>query len=238
MSHFKVESEAIIHQRPGVLSYNKRAEMNAPHVQIGPSSTIHRREMNSMAHRRYYKPKHIKKFAKTMSRNLSAHELMFLRRLTLGNVGSFDFQVRIGFYIADFVFPSKMLIIELDGPNHTKQHDEKRDEWLAQAGFTTWRIKNSEAALWPLSRIADYQRPADGRGFIDAIKWANGQHDKATAIRGRKPSPALSLEVREANKEDFYKRLIAKTNQVQKSERERRERYAEQRTVKIVKRGG
>lgn len=191
-----------------------------------------------MAHRRYYKPKHIKKFAKTMSRNLSAHELMFLRRLAMANVASFDFQMRIGFYVADFVFPGKMLIIELDGPNHTEQHDAKRDEWLARAGFTTWRIKNSEAALWPLNRIADYERPAEGRGYVDAIRWANSQHDRTTASRGRKTSPALSLEVREERKEDFYKRLIAKTAKCQKAETERREMCSEQRVVRIVKRAG
>ena len=94
-----------------------------------------------MANRQYYKPKHIKKFADRMRRRLSAHELMFLRRLTLANIASFDFQVRIGFYIADFVFPSKMLIVELDGPNHNHEHDNKRDEWLTRAGFTTWRAR-------------------------------------------------------------------------------------------------
>lgn len=191
-----------------------------------------------MAHRRYYKPKHIKKFADRMRRRLSAHELMFPRRLTLSNVAAFDFQVRIGFYVADFVFPAKMLIVEIDGLNHSPEHDAKRDEWLARAGFTTWRIKNSAAAFWPLNRIADYQRPTDGRGYIDAIRWANGQHDKATAIRSRKPSPALSIETKEANKEDFYQRLIAKTNKIHESERERREMYAERRAVKIVKRAG
>lgn len=184
-----------------------------------------------MAHRKYYKPKHIKKFADRMRRRLSSTELMFLRRLTLGNVAAFDFQVRIGFYVVDFVFPAKMLIIEIDGPNHEAEHDSKRDEWLATAGFTTWRIKNQEAKLWPLSKIADYQRPEGGRGYVDAISWANGQHDRATSVRTR-VSPAMAPTVREERKEEFYKRLVAKTNQVQKAERERRERYAEERRIR------
>jgi very-short-patch-repair endonuclease len=187
-----------------------------------------------MANRRYYRPKHIKKFADGMRRKLSAHELMFLRRLTLGNVAPFDFQVRIGFYVADFVFPSKMLIIELDGPHHDPDKDAKRDEWLGRAGFTTWRIPNSKAALWPLNRIAQYERPTEGRGFVDAVRWANGQHDHAVAIRSR-PSPAMSLEVREESKEQFYRRLIAKTKQIQDAETERLRSYAN-RDVKLIKR--
>lgn len=189
-----------------------------------------------MANRRYYKPKHIKRFARQMRHKLTVHELMFLRRLTLANVASFDFQVRVGFYVADFVFPSKMLIIELDGPSHDADHDAKRDEWLGQAGFTTWRVTNSEAALWPLGRVAAYERPAEGRGYVDAIRWANKQHDLATAIR-RKASPSLSPEMREVWKEKFYRRLIAKTKHVQEEERERKEAYAEERRLRAEKRG-
>lgn len=189
-----------------------------------------------MAKRTYYRPKHIKKFADRMRRHLSSTELMFLRRLTLGNVSSFDFQVRIGFYVADFVFPSKMLIIELDGPSHDADHDAKRDEWLGQAGFTIWRVTNSEAALWPLGRVTAYERPAEGRGYVDAIRWANKQHDLATAIR-RKPSPSLSPEMREAWKEKFYRQLIAKTKHVQEEEQQRKESYAEERRLRAEKRG-
>ena len=187
-----------------------------------------------MANRRYYRPKHIKKFADQMRRSLSSHELMFLRRLTLGNVAPFDFQVRVGFYVADFIFPSKMLIIELDGPNHNRAKDEKRDEWLSRAGFTTWRIPNSKAALWPLNRITEYQRPDEGRGYVDALRWANGQHDRAVAVRSR-PSPAMSLEVKEECKEEFYRRLIAKTKRIQDAESERISSYAN-REVRIIKR--
>lgn len=97
--------------------------------------------------------------------------------------------------------------------------------------------RSQEATLWPLRRISDYQRPEGGRGYADAIKWANGQHDRATAIRTR-VSPAMAPQIREDRKEEFYKRLITKTNQVQEAERERREMYAEGRLVRIVKRTG
>lgn len=183
---------------------------------------------------RHFRPKHIKKFADRMRHRLTSKELMFLRRLTLGNVADFDFQVRIGFYVADFVFPSKMLIIELDGPNHDPEHDAKRDAWLALAGFTTWRIPNSEAALWPLSTITKHERPPEGRNYIDAVRWANARHDAATAhASGKTPQP----RPKEERREEFYKRLIAKTNQVQEQERKRKEAYAEERRVRAEKRG-
>lgn len=178
-----------------------------------------------------FAPKHIKQFADRMRQHLSPRELKFLRRLTLANVAPFDFQVRIGFYVADFVFPTKMLIIEIDGPSHDErvEHDEKRDAWLLRAGFTTWRIKNSETANWPLSRITNHERPAEGRGYVDAIKWANAHHDEATAReRGKQPPPILADE----RKEDFYKRLMAKTARVQQAERDRREMYARERELR------
>lgn len=187
-----------------------------------------------MANRRYYKPKHVQKFADNMRRRPVKHELMFLRRLALANIASFDYQVRVGFYVADFVFPTKMLIVELDGPTHDAEHDAKRDAFLADAGFTIWRIPNSKAALWPLSRIADHQRPSDGRNYIDALRWANRQHGAATATRkGKTPAPTPKGEDRE---EEFYRRLIAKTTAANEREKERLAQYKD-RPVKVVKAG-
>src|SRR6476619_5792724 len=132
-----------------------------------------------MANRKYHSPKRIKKFADQLRRRPVTHEVMFLRRLTLANIASFDIQVRIGFYVADFVFPTKMVIVELDGPNHNAERDAIRDAFLSTAGFTVWRIPNKKAARWPLNQITDYQRPAEGRNYVDALRWANREHDRA-----------------------------------------------------------
>lgn len=53
-------------------------------------------------------------------------------------------QKRIGFYIVDFVFTHRMLIIELDGASHdtTKDYDRRRDTWLESLGFTVKRFPN------------------------------------------------------------------------------------------------
>ncbi len=115
-----------------------------------------------MANRRYNKPKHVRKFADKMRRRPVAHELMFLRRLTLANIASFDYQVRVGYYIADFVFPNKMLIIELDGPQHDAAYDTRRDAFLAQAGFIVWRIPNGKGGA--LAAYKDRRLSKTGRG--------------------------------------------------------------------------
>jgi very-short-patch-repair endonuclease len=49
-------------------------------------------------------------------------------------------------YIVDFVSFDAMLIIELDGGQHSEQtaYDEKRDETLARIGFKVLRIWNNE----------------------------------------------------------------------------------------------
>lgn len=182
--------------------------------------------------RRPIKPKHVTKFANRMRHKLSQKEMMFLRRLTLANVASFDFQIRIGFYIADFVFPAKMLILELDGPEHDAEHDAKRDRFLQTAGFIVWRIPNSEAALWPLSRITDYQRPLEGRGYVDAIHWANKKHSDS-AVRNRGKRSPTSKQSREESKEKFYARLATVTAKHQQAERDRREMYAQEREGRI-----
>lgn len=56
----------------------------------------------------------------------------------------FLFQEIFGFYILDFVFPAKRLIIELDGYSHTqtKNYDLKRDSFCEKHGFTTVRLPN------------------------------------------------------------------------------------------------
>ena len=47
---------------------------------------------------------------------------------------------------ADFAFPSKNLIIELDGTQHrhTKEKDQIRDEYLTRNGWTVIRIPHKE----------------------------------------------------------------------------------------------
>jgi very-short-patch-repair endonuclease len=71
-----------------------------------------------MVRKKKQKLSRMEKFGRALSQRLTRHEVLFMRRLTLNGRIQFDFQVRIGPYFADFVFPDRMLIIEIDGATH------------------------------------------------------------------------------------------------------------------------
>ena len=57
----------------------------------------------------------------------------------------FKRQVLIGDYIADFVCPDTMLVIELDGSQHVDNiHDKKRDSYMQEIGYTVLRFWNND----------------------------------------------------------------------------------------------
>jgi len=55
-------------------------------------------------------------------------------------------QEPMGNYVLDFICYEKSLIIELDGGQHSTEHekDEERDTWLKQQGFKVLRFWNNE----------------------------------------------------------------------------------------------
>ena len=68
--------------------------------------------------------------------HLRAHRFMDLK---------FKRQKPIGRYIVDFVCVERMLIIELDGGQHSEQieYDQRRDAWLKGQGYTVLRFWNN-----------------------------------------------------------------------------------------------
>ncbi len=74
-----------------------------------------------------------------------AYEVLIRNGLSEGV--DFLFQEIFAYYILDFVFPAKRLIIELDGWSHieTKDYDLKRDLFCENHGFTTIRLPNKYA---------------------------------------------------------------------------------------------
>lgn len=76
-------------------------------------------------------------------------EVIFRQRLLDGDF-SFEFQPLIPPYIPDFVFPERMLIVELDGGYHYEteqiEYDARRTRYLERLGFTVIRVDNSDAA--------------------------------------------------------------------------------------------
>jgi len=69
--------------------------------------------------------------------HLRAHRFMDLK---------FKRQKPIGHYIVDFVCAERMLIIEIDGGQHSEQveYDQRRDVWLNSQGYTVLRFWNND----------------------------------------------------------------------------------------------
>src|SRR5687767_2448409 len=81
-------------------------------------------------------------------------ERIFRRRLHQLGI-PFTRQTIIGFYIADFVIPTRMLVIELDGPIHalTTVYDARRDGFIRSLGFDVLRIQNAQAEQFDMASI-------------------------------------------------------------------------------------
>jgi very-short-patch-repair endonuclease len=58
-------------------------------------------------------------------------------------------QEPIGRYIVDFVCQEKLLIIEVDGGQHSveRERDKKRDNWLERQGYKVLRFWNNEVLI-------------------------------------------------------------------------------------------
>ena len=86
---------------------------------------------------------------KGLRNNSTSEEILLWLRLRNSQLGSkFRRQHSIGGYIVDFYCPSKKLIIEIDGPNHStkenKEYDEIRTEFLKGLDIKILRFTNKE----------------------------------------------------------------------------------------------
>lgn len=90
----------------------------------------------------------LKRFRSKLVENPTNSEMMARIQLnSLHKVDYYKFQSIIGFYIADFVIPCKMLVVEIDGSSHLdkKKSDCLRDKFLNEIGFRVCRIPNSDS---------------------------------------------------------------------------------------------
>lgn len=90
------------------------------------------------------------KYQKKLKDNPTRSEIIALETLIKNNLlpgVDFLFQEVFAYYILDFVFPAKRLIIEIDGYSHskTKLYDQNRDLFCEKHGFSTIRIPNHKA---------------------------------------------------------------------------------------------
>lgn len=79
--------------------------------------------------------------------NPTYHEQVALSHLDTKPWGFYKFQVVYGWYVLDFVIPSKLLVIELDGVSHVTRglKDIKRDKFCNETGLRVLRLSNCDA---------------------------------------------------------------------------------------------
>ena len=122
--------------------------------------------------------KELKKFKGRLKGNPTPAEKYFKGLLEDRGI-DFKFQLILGFYILDFVIPSLMVNIEIDGEIHNERkcYDEKRDRFVQKIGFTVIRIKNADVYNYDLNNLMAISQ-ADISLFRSALGRANAERGK------------------------------------------------------------
>lgn len=122
-----------------------------------------------------------------MRRKPTRSENLFEKRLKEGDY-DYKSQMILGFYILDFVIPSKMLVFEIDGSIHEEQkkYDRLRDQFIENLGFTVLRVHNSIVTHYPLGEIIRIYDDVETKTFRSALGKANVARSRAIiALRKR-----------------------------------------------------
>ena len=80
--------------------------------------------------------------ARTLRSNMTETERRIWSRLRNRNIDGYKFrrQFPVGPYFVDFICMSARLAIEVDGPLHEVNADQRKTEWLNRAGYRVLRI--------------------------------------------------------------------------------------------------
>lgn len=100
--------------------------------------------------------KELNKFKRQLKLHMTPSEKYVLSKLKELGI-DIKFQMILGFYIMDFLIPSKMLNIEIDGDVHNDRfiYDRRRDIFTSKCGFDIIRIKNSDIYNFDYKSILD-----------------------------------------------------------------------------------
>ncbi len=86
--------------------------------------------------------------AKALRKNFTDTERLLWRHLRAKQMEGYKFrrQEPIGSYIVDFVCQEKMIVIEVDGGQHSleRERDFERDKWVEGQGYRVLRFWNNE----------------------------------------------------------------------------------------------
>lgn len=114
--------------------------------------------------------------ARTMRHHPTKAEAIFRDRLIKAGI-VFQSQAVIGRYIADFLIPQLLLVIELEGGVHQRPrkiaYDQKRTAFLESVGFKVLRIPNAQAETYKFKAGWYQAKRAGTRRCGAALKRAN-----------------------------------------------------------------
>ena len=102
-----------------------------------------------------------KALADKMRDNPTDSELIVFQELKRRGC-QFKFQHLLHGYIADFYFPHRSYVLELDGRWHTAMKDDIRDQYLLEKGIRTLRIASKDvfhSLKWVMVTIFDQINP-------------------------------------------------------------------------------
>lgn len=92
--------------------------------------------------------KRTKSLAKTMRKRMTRQESLLYSRFLCSLPVTVCRQKVIGNYIVDFLIPSVMLVIEIDGSQHYsekgRENDAARDAWLREQGYCVIHYSNTD----------------------------------------------------------------------------------------------
>lgn len=127
----------------------------------------------------------LRRFKHAMNRRPTKHEGIFTEILKEFGI-EYKRQLILGFYILDFVIPSKMLVIEIDGKSHDirKDYDKRRDDFIKACGFSVVHIKNENIEDVDIKKITDCYPDFDLGTFRSAL--ARGGAIKNSLRKGHK----------------------------------------------------
>lgn len=94
-----------------------------------------------------YDRDYIIKTAARFRKNPTHSEQVAIMQLQKRGNKYYEFQKPFGFYILDFLIPSKALVVEIDGDYHNDRikQDIKRDKFCNECGLRVLRVHNDDA---------------------------------------------------------------------------------------------
>lgn len=123
--------------------------------------------------------KQLKKHKSELKRNLTKEE-RYVESVLINMGIPYKKQMILGFYIMDFILPTKMINMEIDGGVHNdrKTKDQMRDNFTRKCGFSVIRIKNEDVSAFDykyLLGLPDF----DLKDFRRGLALGNSYRSKA-----------------------------------------------------------